>query len=216
MTEAPKKMPKLLPIVRTVADLRAEIAKWRRDGATVAMVPTMGALHDGHLSLLQTGRQRADKVFASIFVNPTQFGPNEDFSKYPRQEAKDVEKLIKARCDLLYAPTVSEMYPDGFATTVHVAGVTDGLCGASRPAHFDGVATVVTKLLLQALPDVAIFGEKDYQQLMTIKRFVTDLDIPVEVSVRRRCGRTTAWRCRPVTPISAPTSGSAPGNSRGC
>ena len=183
MTEMPKnkKMPKLLPIVRTVADLRAEISKWRRDGASVAMVPTMGALHEGHLSLLQTARRRADKVLATIFVNPTQFGPNEDFSKYPRQEAKDVEKLIKARCDLLYAPTVTEMYPDDFSTTVHVSGITEGLCGASRPVHFDGVATVVAKLLMQGLPDVAVFGEKDYQQLLTIKRFVRDLDIPVEI-----------------------------------
>jgi pantoate--beta-alanine ligase len=181
MIEAPKKQPKLLPIVRKIADLRAEVAKWRRDGQTVGLVPTMGALHEGHISLLQVAKRQADKVVATIFVNPTQFGPTEDYSKYPRQEAKDVEKLIKARCDLLYAPTVDEMYPNGFATTVHVSDLTDGLCGASRPVHFDGVATVVSKLLNQAQPDVAVFGEKDYQQLQVIKRVVADLDIPVKI-----------------------------------
>ena len=181
MADAPKKQPKLLPIVRRVADLRAEVSKWRRNGETVAMVPTMGALHDGHLSLLQTARRKANRVLTSIFVNPKQFGPAEDFQKYPRQEQKDVEKLIQARCDLLYAPTVDEIYPDGFATNVHVGRISEGLCGAARPGHFDGVATVVTKLLLQALPDVAVFGEKDYQQLLVIKRFVADLNIPVEI-----------------------------------
>lgn len=181
MAEAPKKQPKLLPIVRKVADLRAEVAKWRRDNLAVALVPTMGALHDGHISLLQAARRRVDKVVVSIFVNPTQFGPTEDFSKYPRQEAADVEKLIKARCDLLYAPTVDEMYPEGAATTVHVGGLSEGLCGASRPGHFDGVATIVSKLLNQAQPDIAVFGEKDYQQLQVIKRATADLDIPVKI-----------------------------------
>jgi len=181
MAEAPKKQPKLLPIVRKVGDLRAEVAKWRRDNLAVALVPTMGALHDGHISLLQAARRRVDKVVVSIFVNPTQFGPTEDFSKYPRQEAADVEKLIKARCDLLYAPTVDEMYPEGAATTVHVGGVSEGLCGASRPGHFDGVATIVSKLLNQAQPDIAVFGEKDYQQLQVIKRATADLDIPVKI-----------------------------------
>jgi pantoate--beta-alanine ligase len=181
MAEAPKKQPKLLPIVRKVGDLRAEVAKWRRDNLAVALVPTMGALHDGHISLLQAARRRVDKVVVSIFVNPTQFGPTEDFSKYPRQEAADVEKLIKARCDLLYAPTVDEMYPEGAATTVHVGGLSEGLCGASRPGHFDGVATIVSKLLNQAQPDIAVFGEKDYQQLQVIKRATADLDIPVKI-----------------------------------
>ncbi len=181
MAEAPKKQPKLLPIVRKVGDLRAEVAKWRRDNLAVALVPTMGALHDGHISLLQAARRRVDKVVVSIFVNPTQFGPTEDFEKYPRQEAADVEKLIKARCDLLYAPTVDEMYPEGAATTVHVGGVSEGLCGASRPGHFDGVATIVSKLLNQAQPDIAVFGEKDYQQLQVIKRATADLDIPVKI-----------------------------------
>ena len=181
MTKSEKQHPTLLPIVRAVSDLRGEIIKWRNEGRTIGLVPTMGALHDGHISLLQEARRRADKVVTTIFVNPTQFGPNEDFTKYPRDEAADVEKLIAAKCDLLYAPTVTEMYPPNFSTTVRVGDVTEGLCGAARPGHFDGVATVVTKLLMQALPDVAVFGEKDYQQFVMIKRFVRDLDIPVEV-----------------------------------
>ncbi len=181
MTKSEKQHPTLLSIVRAVSDLRGEIIKWRNEGRTIGLVPTMGALHDGHISLLQEARRRADKVVTTIFVNPTQFGPNEDFTKYPRDEAADVEKLIAAKCDLLYAPTVTEMYPPNFSTTVRVGDVTEGLCGAARPGHFDGVATVVTKLLMQALPDVAVFGEKDYQQFVMIKRFVRDLDIPVEV-----------------------------------
>lgn len=168
-------------IVRTVADLRATVADWRKAGLRVALVPTMGALHDGHLSLVRQGQALADRVVTSIFVNPKQFGQNEDFGRYPRQEQADAEKLASVDCDLLFAPGVDEMYPAGFATTVSVAGVTEGLCGDTRPGHFDGVATVVTKLLLQCLPDVAIFGEKDYQQLATIRRFVRDLDIPVAI-----------------------------------
>lgn len=173
-------MPQIA-IVRTVADLRAQVAAWRRNGERVALVPTMGALHDGHLSLIALAMSKADRVVASVFVNPTQFGPNEDFDAYPRGEARDAELLAGAGCDLLFAPTVSEMYPPGFATTVSVAGVSEPLDGAARPGHFAGVATVVTKLLLQCGPDVAIFGEKDYQQLQVIKRFVRDLDIPVEI-----------------------------------
>ena len=173
-------MPQIA-IARTVADLRARVAAWRRNGERVALVPTMGALHDGHLSLIALAKTKADRVVASVFVNPTQFGPNEDFDAYPRGEARDAELLDSAGCDLLFAPTVSEMYPPGFATTVSVAGVSEPLDGAARPGHFAGVATVVTKLLLQCGPDVAIFGEKDYQQLQVIKRFVRDLDIPVEI-----------------------------------
>lgn len=169
------------PVVRTVADLRARVADWRTDGLKVGMVPTMGALHHGHLSLMERIRADADRVVVSIFVNPKQFGPNEDFERYPRQEQADRDKLSAIGVDLLYAPTPAEMYPDGFATTVAVAGVTAGLCGAARPGHFDGVTTVVTKLLLQCLPDVAIFGEKDYQQLATLRRLARDLDIPTRV-----------------------------------
>ena len=170
-----------LPIVRTVADLRARVGGWRAAGERVGFVPTMGALHEGHLSLVRLARQRADRAVASIFVNPTQFGPNEDFDAYPRGEARDAGLLAEAGCDLLFAPTVAEMYPQGFATTVSVAGVSEPLDGAARPGHFNGVATVVTKLLLQCAPDVAVFGEKDYQQLQVIRRLARDLDLPVEI-----------------------------------
>lgn len=175
MSESP------LPIVRTVADLRTRVAGWRAAGERVGFVPTMGALHEGHLSLVGLARRRADRAVASIFVNPTQFGPNEDFDAYPRGEARDAGLLADAGCDLLFAPTVAEMYPQGFATTVSVTGVSEPLDGAARPGHFNGVATVVTKLLLQCAPDIAVFGEKDYQQLQVIRRLVRDLDIPVEI-----------------------------------
>jgi pantoate--beta-alanine ligase len=175
-------MPDLpLPVARTVAELRAQVAAWRDAGEGIALVPTMGALHDGHLSLVRLAKTRARRVVASVFVNPTQFGPNEDFDAYPRGEARDAELLASVDCDLLYAPSVAEMYPPGFSTKVTVSGVTEPMDGGARPGHFDGVATVVTKLLLQCGPDVAVFGEKDYQQLQVIKRFVRDLDIPVEI-----------------------------------
>ena len=170
-----------IAIVRTVADLRAQVASWKRAGERVALVPTMGALHEGHLSLIALAKTKADRVVASVFVNPTQFGPNEDFDAYPRGEARDAELLAGAGCDLLFAPTVGEMYPQGFATSVNVTGVSEPLDGAARPGHFAGVATVVSKLLLQCGPDVAVFGEKDFQQLQVIKRVVRDLDIPVEI-----------------------------------
>lgn len=170
-----------LPVARTVAELRAHVRGWRSEGLTVGFVPTMGALHDGHLSLVRLARARADRVVASVFVNPTQFGPNEDFDAYPRDEARDAAMLEGAGCHLLYAPAVAEMYPDGASTTVTVAGVSEPLEGAARPGHFAGVATVVTKLLNQCGADVAVFGEKDFQQLAVIRRLVADLDIPVEV-----------------------------------
>jgi len=167
--------------VRTVRDLRARVAAWRAGGETVALVPTMGAIHDGHLSLVNSGKAHCGRVVTSLFVNPLQFGPREDFHAYPRDEARDAKLLTKAGSDLLYAPEAAEMYPPGFSTKVHVGDLTEDLCGASRPNHFDGVATVVAKLLLQCAPDTAIFGEKDYQQLLVIKRFVRDLNIPVEI-----------------------------------
>ena len=170
-----------LPIVRTVADLRSQVAAWRKGGESVGLVPTMGALHSGHLSLVTLAKTRAQRVVASVFVNPTQFAPHEDFDAYPRDEAKDAALLESVGCDLLFAPTVTEMYAPGFSTTVTVSGVSEPLDGAARPGHFAGVATVVSKLLLQCGPDVAVFGEKDYQQLQVIKRLVADLDIPVEV-----------------------------------
>lgn len=170
-----------LPIVRTVADLRAQVSAWRRAGKRVGFVPTMGALHEGHLSLVRLARTKADHVVASVFVNPTQFGPNEDFEAYPRDEARDAALLAGAGCELLFAPSVAEMYAPGASTTVTVAGVSEPLDGQARPGHFAGVATVVTKLLNQCAPDVAVFGEKDFQQLAVIRRLVRDLDIPVEV-----------------------------------
>ena len=154
---------------------------WRREGQSVALVPTMGSLHAGHLSLMKVGKGRSDKVIATIFVNPLQFAPNEDFETYPRREDSDIQKLVEEDIDLLFAPDVKEMYRPDATTTISVGGLTDCLCALSRPGFFDGVATVVTKLLLQALPDIAIFGEKDYQQLLVIKRLATDLDIPVEI-----------------------------------
>ncbi len=173
-------MPEL-SIVRTIAHLRAQVSAWRQAGLRIGFVPTMGALHEGHLSLVRLARTRADRVVASVFVNPTQFGPNEDFDAYPRDEARDAGLLESAGCHLLYAPSVAEMYPAGASTTVTVAGVSEPLDGQARPGHFAGVATVVTKLLNQCAPDVAVFGEKDFQQLAVIRRLVRDLDLPVEI-----------------------------------
>jgi len=170
-----------LAIVRTVKELREAIAGWRRVGETVGLVPTMGALHAAHMALVDEARNHADRVVATIFVNPTQFGPDEDFSSYPRREARDIETLQKHGVDLLFAPGVEEMYPTGFETIVDVPDISRGLCGDHRPGHFAGVATIVTKLLLQALPDCAVFGEKDYQQLQVIRRLTLDLDIPVKI-----------------------------------
>jgi pantoate--beta-alanine ligase len=170
-----------LPVVRTVASLRERIAAWREADETIALVPTMGALHEGHLSLVRLARSQCGRTVVSLFVNPTQFGPHEDLSAYPRDEAGDAAKLAAAGADLLFAPALGEMYPPGFSTQVTVSGLTDHLCGPHRPGHFDGVATVVTKLLLQSLPDAAVFGEKDWQQLQVIRRLARDLDIPVEI-----------------------------------
>ena len=171
----------MLPVLRSVASLREQVATWRRDGLRIAFVPTMGALHDGHLSLVAHGLETADRVLVSIFVNPTQFGPNEDFAAYPRTEEADLAKLRQAGAQAVYAPAVEEMYPPGASTTVTVAGITDSMDGVFRPGHFAGVATVVAKLLNQAQPDVALFGEKDFQQLQVIKRLTRDLDIPVAI-----------------------------------
>jgi pantoate--beta-alanine ligase len=168
-------------IVRTVDSLRQAVAALRANGGAVALVPTMGALHSGHMALIEEGKTHAAHVVASIFVNPTQFGPNEDFQTYPRREASDAAMLEKAGAALLWAPDVSEMYPDGFATTVSVRGLTAGFDGAARPGHFDGVATVVAKLFGQVRPDVALFGEKDFQQLCVIRRMAEDLDLGIRI-----------------------------------
>lgn len=170
-----------LAVVRRIDELRRAIAAWRSSGASVGLVPTMGALHDGHLALVRAAEAACDRVVATIFVNPKQFGEGEDLAAYPRNEAEDVARLDALGVDLVFAPEAQEIYPPGFATTVTVAGLTDGLCGAHRPGHFAGVATVVTKLLLETLPDRAYFGEKDYQQLLVIRRLARDLDIAVAI-----------------------------------
>ena len=169
-------------IVSTVADLRTRIADWRRDGRRIGLVPTMGALHEGHLSLMREAARRTDRVVVSIFVNPAQFAPHEDFDRYPRVLPDDLTKIATTGAvELVFAPTVAEMYPDGFATKIDVGGPAQGLETDFRPHFFSGVATVVAKLLLAAMPDIAIFGEKDYQQLLVIRRMVTDLTLPIEI-----------------------------------
>ncbi|MDE0392005.1 MAG: pantoate--beta-alanine ligase [Rhodospirillales bacterium] len=168
-------------VLDSVAGLRGAVAAWRADGLTVALVPTMGALHDGHMALVRAARAHGGRTVVSLFVNPAQFAPNEDFALYPRNPAEDLAKLAGAGVEAAFMPPVDAIYPPGFATTVHVDGVTAGLESVARPHFFDGVATVVTKLLLQCLPDVALFGEKDYQQLATVRRLAADLDIPCRI-----------------------------------
>lgn len=168
-------------VVRTVQDLRYYVKNWHEKGLKVGLVPTMGALHHGHLSLVSTITEHVDKVVVSIFVNPTQFGPNEDLDAYPRQEKTDLKALAKTPTSLVFAPTADEMYPNGHATTVSVKGISEILEGSEREGHFDGVATIVSKLLLQCQADVAIFGEKDYQQLAVIRRMVRDMQIPADI-----------------------------------
>ena len=168
-------------IIRTIKALRAAVQKWRAAGESVALVPTMGALHDGHLTLVALAKRKADRTVVSIFVNPTQFGPTEDLSRYPRDEAGDAKKLGAAGTDLIWAPGAEEMYPNGFATAIVPKGAALPLEGEFRPHHFAGVATVCTKLFSQVTPDVAIFGEKDYQQLCVIRQTVADLNLPLKI-----------------------------------
>ena len=168
-------------VIESVAGLRQAVAAWRADGLTVALVPTMGALHEGHMALVRAARAHGGRTVVSLFVNPTQFAPDEDFDLYPRNADDDLAKLAEAGVEAAFMPPTDAIYPPGFATTVRVEGVTAGLESASRPRFFDGVATVVTKLLLQCLADTALFGEKDYQQLVTVRRLVADLDIPCRI-----------------------------------
>lgn len=167
--------------VSTVRDLRTILLEWRSAGQTVALVPTMGALHRGHLTLVQEAQKLAQRVVVSIFVNPLQFAPTEDLAKYPRQLERDQQLLLDNKCDLLFAPTPGDMYPVGFSTTLDPGAIAVPLEGTCRPGHFAGVATIVTKLLMQSMPDYALFGEKDYQQLQVIRRITRDLDIPPQI-----------------------------------
>ncbi len=196
-------MAEPVTICRTIAELRAGIAAWRAAGETVGLVPTMGALHDGHLQLVRRAKADCRRAVATLFVNPTQFAAHEDLAAYPRDEAGDRDKLALVGVDLLFAPDAAEMYPPGFATTVSVGGLTEHLCGPHRPGHFAGVATIVTKLLVQALPDAAYFGEKDFQQLQVVRRLARDLDIPARIvgvpTVRDANGLALSSRNRYLT-----------------
>ena len=169
-------------IIRTLVELRSKVAGWKAAGESVAVVPTMGALHQGHLSLVRAAKEACDRVIVTIFINPKQFNNPEDYKNYPRTEEEDARKLIALKADVVYVPDGEQMYPNGFATTVSVEGITQGLCGAHRAGHFDGVATIVTKLFTQTQADKAFFGEKDYQQLQVVTRLARDLDLPIEVN----------------------------------
>lgn len=171
----------IAPIERSLTGLRRQTTMWRRAGETIGVVPTMGALHQGHLSLARAARAKCDRVILTIFVNPKQFNDPDDLKNYPRTENEDARKLESTGVDLIYVPEPDQIYPDGFATTVSVSGLTNMLCGESRPGHFDGVATVVAKLFAQTTADYAFFGEKDYQQLQIVRRMASDLDIPIDV-----------------------------------
>ena len=170
-----------MKIIRRKDELRALTRAWHRAGETIGVVPTMGALHAGHLSLVEAARAGTDRVIVTLFVNPRQFNSPADLARYPRTEDSDAEKLAPYGVEVLYVPDPDQVYPEGFATTVSVTGVSEGLCGAARPGHFDGVATVVTKLLLQTDADRAYFGEKDYQQLQVVRRLVADLDLKTDI-----------------------------------
>jgi pantoate--beta-alanine ligase len=193
-----------IPAIRTLRQLRAQVAAWRSAGETIALVPTMGALHEGHLALVQLGRQRCRRVVVSIFVNPTQFAPHEDFERYPRDEAGDLAKLAGVGCDAAWMPDRGLMYPEGFATRIVPAGAAAGLESDTRPHFFGGVATVCCKLFGQVAPDVAVFGEKDYQQLCVIRQTVRDLDLPLEIvgapTVRDADGLALSSRKAYLTP----------------
>lgn len=191
--------------------LRETLARWRTGGESIALVPTMGALHAGHMALVAAAKAQARRVVVSIFVNPSQFGPNEDFSRYPRPIVRDMEYLREAKVDAVWLPSVEAMYPQGFATSIHVAGLSDGLESIARPGHFAGVATVVAKLFAQTQPDIACFGEKDYQQLCVIKRMVEDLNLTTRIvgvpTVREDDGLALSSRNQYLTPAQRAIAG---------
>ncbi len=199
-----RRSPPKLAILRGAEAVRGQVMVWRGAGQTVGLVPTMGALHAGHLALVARARAECDRVVATLFVNPKQFDDADDLDSYPVDEADDAAGFAAAGVDLLFAPPVSEMYPDGFATAVSVAGLTDCLCGAARPGHFDGVSTVVAKLFNQAPADCAYFGEKDYQQLLVVRRMARDLDLAIRIvavpTVREADGLALSSRNRGLTP----------------
>jgi pantoate--beta-alanine ligase len=170
-----------MKIISTAAEVQQLARGYRNKNLRIGLVPTMGWFHDGHLALMKEAKPRTDKVIVSLFVNPMQFGPNEDLDNYPHDLDRDCRLAEEAGVDLLYAPDPKQMYPEGFSTTVHVEGLTSGLCGGDRPGHFDGVTTVVSKLFNQTLPHVAVFGEKDFQQLAVVRQLVHDLDFPIEI-----------------------------------
>ncbi|MCJ2106127.1 pantoate--beta-alanine ligase [Methylobacterium sp. E-041] len=196
--------------ITDLARLRETVAAWRAAGDRVVLVPTMGALHRGHLALIAHARTLGERVVASVFVNPTQFGPSEDFARYPRDAASDLALLAQAGTDAAWMPEAAAMYPPGFSSRIEVGGLTEGLCGAFRPGHFSGVATVVTKLLNQVRPDAALFGEKDFQQLQVIRRAVADLDLDVAIhgmpTIREADGLALSSRNRYLAPAERATA----------
>lgn len=204
----------VLPVIRDVVSLRRQVAEWRRAGEIIGIVPTMGALHDGHLVLVEHARRSCTRTIATLFVNPLQFNATDDFKSYPRDEEADRRMFASAGVDVLFAPAVDEVYPAGFDTSVTVGALARPLCGATRPGHFQGVATVVTKLLMLTLPDYAYFGEKDYQQLLVIRRLVADLNMPVRIAgvptVREPDGLAMSSRNRHLSPDERRIAGTIP------